>query len=87
MKRLTLIQILISTMLSGSSCMDQRTSNEIMVQVRTYIIISAICIGVMMLMTSLICIANIRRQLADKESENRVLRKQFDELMMEREEL
>lgn len=74
-------------MLSGSSCMDQRTINEITAQTRTYIIISAICIGVMMLMTSLICIANIRRQLADKESENRSLRKQFDDLMMEREEL
>lgn len=47
----------------------------------------AISVGILLLISSFMFIMIIRRRLISKESENAKLRKQFDDLMMEREEL
>lgn len=56
-------------------------------RMRNTIFILAICAGLLLLASASMFIVMIRRKLILKESENAVLKKQFDELMMEREEL
>ena len=67
----------------------QEEKNELYEKTRmkNIILILAICAGFLLLTASFMFILMIRKKLLLKESENEILRKQFDELMMEREEL
>lgn len=56
-------------------------------RMKNTILALAICAGIFALLTSFLFILIIRRKLASKEHENASLRKQFEDLMMERQEL
>lgn len=67
----------------------QEEKNELYekARMRNTILVLAVCAGLLLLAASFMFIFIIRRKLSRKESENEVLRKQFEELMMERDVL